>query len=569
MQVLSPVYSVSAQNWYSVRNNYTKRNNNVSDKVSFTGNADAYKRLLGKFTNLFMYNADGFTLPNVIREVKYTDDRHILGFKVSLNNGNQLVINKFFPDKNRGKTPYLAIKEFGNGAFRDFIGVDLRTQDLIYLERATAKPVYQFGQFKKITLYDDNHAVHESRLESWLKEIFPDEVKNGTNKNSRYLDKNQPQKTLLNSPVLDNVIEKIVAEHNEQFAPKAQEVLKKDTEALASEISKTNVTKTEPQPTAVKSSEKPSVKEKVPSNKVKRHRTKTFGRVPASLSAEIQSDIRVVNDIMDKLSKVREKYPSPFKRAKLSGFKNNYKSIIYTNERTNRGVTFKFGEDETLKVTTMERKPLQYLCIIHTDKAGNQNHILIENGEKVVVNTRPLHPSFIPVKTIHCTKEEMDALPIDVYVKFLRENLEKYYSELSKVLESDEPIKFEPAKNQTLQKNSQVVKQPEVEDVSLNKTQEMPDEVPQQEQALVESIPVVAAKWKFKNPSEFTFEEILAKINSDGRDEKIVELINQKAVDDAKKYAKQYMDMFVEQFKKSVEEQMSNFKEMFAKLFNN
>lgn len=538
MQILSPVYAINNRNWNYKTNQNPNKNVNNRQPITFTGRKiNLYNTLLEKFLKLFSGQFDKETMPKSILKHQITNSGQLLNFNMRLDNGCTLAVNKFMPDGNKVKKPYIAIKEFGNGAFKEFIGINPSTKELIYIGK-DAKPLFQFGEYKKIPFYDENHAIHEYQLESYLKQIFPEETKAIRELNSAQQGKSvKPQNTNPNpSPKIQT------ADTASTPKPKAQPL---NPPAFVFESSNPKVAAPEITPQTNLSTEshtvtKPAAKPKdsTKPERTARHRIKTVGRVPATLSNEIQENIKVISDIMDKLSQVRDKYPSAFKRARINDFKNNYEPIVYTNERTNRGVTFKFGEGETLKVVTMERKPQKYLGIIHTDKDGYPELLLIENGKNVVANTNPSNMSYIPPKTFHATKEELKEIPVAQYTEFLRESLEKYYSELDKVLRNKEPIKVKPAATPQTDK---VIPQPAVQAKKTNPAADKP--VPKPD-----------------------FEKLTAEIKiPDNLNTELVEQINKQAAADAQRYVQQYMQAFTEQFSKLIKEKMSEFYEILSK----
>lgn len=539
MQVSGISYTLNNSRWNYNKNSNINKNNNISQPIAFGAKIKLYDELLSKLTELFSGQFNQAAMPQKASNINLSSSKQLLNFKMTLSNGCTLAVSKFFPDGNKVKKPYLAVKEFGNGAFKEFIGLDLYTKDLIYIDRS-AKPVFYCGEYKKISLYDENHPFYESKLESYLKEMFPERTK-------EIQESNNPQKK---HPEITPKPQESRREIPAATPPASEAVTKAKLFNPPAFVVESPVQKAEPEAVSavVPKTQSPAIPAKVKketpaqsntSAKPKRTRIKTSGRVGAVLKPQIQDNIRIINDIMDKLSKVRDEHPSAFKRARISDFKNNYEPIVYTNEKTNRGVTFKFGEGETLKVVTMERKPLKYLGIIHTDKDGHQKLLLIENGDKVVANTNPSNMSFIPPKTYPATEEELKEIPVARYTEFLRESLEKYYSELNKVLQSKDPIKLSPA---PVHRSDKVIPQPPVQPANTN--------------------PAAADKLISKPDPEKLIPEV--KI-PDNLDEKLIEKINKQATTDAQKYVQLYMKTFTEQFSKMITEKMAEFQEMLSR----
>ena len=130
-----------------------------------------------KYSDLVPYITDMFNkrnpiIPQDLFEIKKASDNTLLSFEKYLNSGNKLIVSKHLTERNKVRMPYLVIKETGSTAFREPIGLDLGSGEIICLDKSSHSPLFVKGKFKTIELLDENHAMYEAKLEEYFKQIF-------------------------------------------------------------------------------------------------------------------------------------------------------------------------------------------------------------------------------------------------------------------------------------------------------------------------------------------------------------------------------------------------------------
>ena len=562
MQVLSPIYSVNSPNW----NYNVPKQNKVSHPAfgSAVGKISIYEKLLRKFSDLFVYSCK--SMPDTAKDIKYTENNSLLRFTMQLENGNQLAVTRFFPDRNFEKRPYVVVKEIGNGAFKDYIGIDPTRGKLIVLDRVEkTKALYERGYFKDIPLYDERHAIYESQLESYLKEMFPEytemlrKQKDNSIKPIKQVKENVVSPNPLPTKKVDEVKLPDTATNASESAVKGSENKIEELKRLKAIISAKDIIPDEKikleadglKGILEKAEELPIEKEKIPPV------TSKTDLVPVLKSAgvldkSIQDGILKINELVRTLSELRLKASmDAYKREKLHYFKLHYEPIVYKGDGTDRGFVFKFKNNETLKVANY-KKTERYTRIIHTDETGKETLYLIEDNSRVISNIQKKMMN-IPKKTVvYKTDDELKELPIGEYVKFLVEKLEKYLADSNEAINKPYNVFKKRVAEEMSAKASKV---PEASDSAASTVTEQSDKISSE------------ISRKIENTEEM--QAVPTEINKGKISDDIIKEVEERARIDAKKMAQRYGEVFLEQFKKSIDDYITQFRMNLENLFNN
>ena len=549
MQVLRVNNFESGQKTSYIKRSQIKDSENASNfNVTFKGQkVNIYQNLLYKFLDLFQFDAK--KLPSGILEPKISSENKLLGFKLRLEDEKMLIVTKCLPDRNMPRSKsYIVFKETGNGAFKDFIGIDSQKGNFIYLDKSSvAKPIFDKGYgFKEIPLFDEKHAIYETQVEGWLKKLFTELARTLQNQKEAQISAPGYYKPNL-KPKVDN-----------------SPIIKANKVESPNQVESTHITQVLTKTESVSESQKSQKSQKLQETKVASSK-----KIPAGiLDKEIQEDVTVITDIAQKLNDITKTTRDNIRtRPIYMQFRMNYDGIIFNPNGTTRGVNFKYGDGEILKALCTRHNP-RYLRIIHTDKFGKESLILLEDNNKVVSNTHKERLNWIPGHPKYYSQDELQQLPIKQYTKFLRTQMEKYYADLTEFMSNNKPQKKRVVKKV----NDETLPPANIESKSPTKTESNAISVEKVPSASVAEVP---SKVVAEVPQPSTIEtpktqenDLLNKLQLGEVMDNFTKIVEKMAKEDAQNLAKKYVEIFIAQFKKSVTEQIETFQSTIANIFN-
>lgn len=154
----------------------------------------------------------------------------------------------------------------------------------------------------------------------------------------------------------------------------------------------------------------------------------------SDLPENLQQDVADIDETILKFSALIDAHRG--KSKDIVGFKQEYEPVIYTTSKDKRH-TFKYKNLEELAVLHIPSNA-RFTRIIHTNSIGDETHLLIDSRQKVVSNLNQKRPQLIPEKYRYMNQEQIEASGIAGYIKFIKEEMHKYYDYMAGKLGSTE-----------------------------------------------------------------------------------------------------------------------------------
>ncbi len=387
MRILSLVYSVNKPNWYNSRQSQNHTNLEVQSRLNFSARPpkvekiNMFETLAKKLVSLFTDNES--VVPDIFSDVHKIEDGSLLSFKAPLGNGKQLFVTKRLSDRNLGRKPYLSIKEIGNGAFKEYIGLDFEGQ-LIEFDRMN-NPLYNSKGKYGPADYSEKHAFLEAKMEEFLSQLFPEDAQKIREHNANLLQYRKPVSKEANHGAEVNPVVK--GSNPQPFptlkrfpeAPRGAGAILQTNENSIPQINKPGTASA----VVLEEGKKPVVHRKIA------QKPAVDFASAGILSETLQKNIDELHRLLDEFNRYTN--PSLFnndKRKFITSFKENYATLIYEKKSGNRGVTFVYGDDgarlKILHMAPTKHSKQDFTTISLIDKENVSQRFMIIDKQKVV-----------------------------------------------------------------------------------------------------------------------------------------------------------------------------------------
>ena len=457
------IFNISFQ--YLNSNQQTKLSKKNSSHPAFTSAVDTFAReaadavsggaaenlsleLVNKVLNIFKNSAD--KAPLTINLKVSPSSGQIMGFSIPLKNGNILEVIKNFVHKCSKNFFYISLKEYNQGKLERSFAIDMDSKGFVKLNRKGESKVqdYSLQAVEHDSVFEN---CYRKRLEGYVDAIFAQEGKNTTKPEvlkAQAQTKKQAKKItditiedLLDEDVIWAVPESI--SEKEIFAKekpqKIKNLPKKETKTIKEKpVKKETLITTRTPLQKVKKSlpqkAKAEISNELDIEGIKEANVKPdltikakFGESDGILQPAIQENINEIGDILFDMLKYLDRHKGSF--VKIKALKEKYESLQYKSGSKQKVIEFKLEDNATLGVIHTKTS-LRFTRFIYKDSEGNETHLLVDNGEKVVRNLNKKTPWIVPMKFKYMTEEQIKASNIDKYAKFIKDELGKYYDYL-------------------------------------------------------------------------------------------------------------------------------------------
>lgn len=413
----------------------------ATDNFAGRINMDAVNKLFG------IFKSKAENAPKNIALKIAPSSGQIMGFSIELRNGNTLEAIKNFVHKCSKNFFFISLKEMKAGQLKSSFGIDMESKDIVKLNRKGQSKVQDF-ELVSPDSYSRDFSCYNRRLTSYMDEIFEPISEKTSKKSAEVMKRKASQEQQAKKITIDDLLDEDteiplqVEELSEQEifgTPVLKPNKKSEIKKIKIDKPRINKIKVEHKPSVVKKPaampEKQPKSVKLVSNELDLDGIKaaniapdlTIKSKPSAIPGNLPQNVsEAISDIENSLVNIitfLDKNKGNF--VKIKSLKENYLPLSYNSASRQKVLNFKLDNNATLGVIHTKTS-LRFTRFIYKDSEGNESHLLVDRGTRVVKNLNKKKPWIVPTVFKYMTPEQIEASNIDKYVVFIQKELKKY-----------------------------------------------------------------------------------------------------------------------------------------------